>query len=917
MKLLSAHLSLCARVAGLVALTMDAAPASAQAIFMTAPSEVAKVRTRESTPSIQAPSFTPLPYVMQPKPQPPAPVRPPVATSTPSAPAPAPVQMSPALPVLRSPAATEAKARIAPQDNQSDAKDVATGTVLRHLTNNVQGYRLVGEIGASEWPMFVTESQVRHKLQFQLGYLAAVSVMPEASTLTLMINDEVVGETPIRAVGAVKTVIFDIPQNLMRPGFNSVRISTDQRHRVDCSLEATYELWTQIDPTQTGLILSEADASIDNLADLGALLPDEQGALPIRAVLPHKPQPANVARMLRAAQLISIVGRFEQPVIDAGALASGRYGVNLVVGVAQEVVGELGMNALGVIDRPRAVVLAATSERRTTIIITGATPAQVDDALKLFIVAKTPKGAPAGLRAAAAFPGYRLEGGQRVKLRDLGLVSEEFTGRLFRAAFNIIMPSDFYPADYGRAAVRVAGGYAPGLTTRAQLVMKINDRTAVSLNLMKASGDVFKDNPLPLPLGFLRPGLNRIEIEAHVPTKSDESCDPLAAINATNRFLFLDQTEIELPAIARVGRMPDLAVTATGGFPYAGAARRPKLFLPSFDEKSIGAALTVATHLGIAAGMPVDFDVTTVAPVKGQGPTLAVAPLNSLDPSLLQNLEMPTNELKEVWKSRIGAPPRAREEEVLTLRESAARNRLLLQANFPMACHAPLSRDAKRSALSRVRFANVDYSAVASVLRKAAESDEPKDDAASAVPSRDLFEEWDAKMHNDSSWSNIVRGWFGRTREWGVSKFTDAGSWMRKSFEQNETDERLVTADVLLALGQNILGDSSEDVWTVVTGPNANSLADAVSCLVDPRVSRQIGGRLSMLDVVQARINVMHVENARFVATQPLSVGNIRLIAAGWLSLHALSYVLGALALAVLLAVTTRIFVRNVGRKSD
>ena len=103
----------------------------------------------------------------------------------------------------------------------------------------------------------------------------------------------------------------------------------------------------------------------------------------------------------------------------------------------------------------------------------------------------------------------------------------------------------------------------------------------------------------------------------------------------------------------------------------------------------------------------------------------------------------------------------------------------------------------------------------------------------------------------------------------------------------------------------------------MVTDPNADALADAVSCLVDPRVSRQIAGRLSMLDVVQARINVVHVENARFVATQPLSVGNVRLIAAGWLSLHALIYVLGALGAALALAVTTRLFVRNVGRKSD
>ena len=85
----------------------------------------------------------------------------------------------------------------------------------------------------------------------------------------------------------------------------------------------------------------------------------------------------------------------------------------------------------------------------------------------------------------------------------------------------------------------------------------------------------------------------------------------------------------------------------------------------------------------------------------------------------------------------------------------------------------------------------------------------------------------------------------------------------------------------------------------MVTAPNGDDLADAVGCLVDPRVSRQIAGRLSVLDVALARMNVAPVDNPHFVATQPLSVGNVRLIAAGWLSLHALAYVLGALTLAV------------------
>jgi hypothetical protein len=775
-----------------------------------------------------------------------------------------------------------------PASAPAPAKEAAAP--IRHLTNNIQGYRLSGEIGASEWPIYVTEQQARRKLQFKLGYVSAVSVMPEASTLTLTINDEVVGQTSIKAVQSVRTVVFDIPEGLMRPGFNSVRISAEQRHRVDCSLEATYELWTQIDPTQTGLLLPESDAGVDNLADLGAFLPDEQGALPIRAVMPEKAKPDDIERMLRAVQLISIVGRFEQPVVDTGPIAEGRYGVNLVVGAAASLAKNVKLDFLRSVDRPRAFVLPATADRRATIVVTGVDASQVDEAMKQFLVAAAPKGSEAGLRAAAAFPGVRMQGGQRVKLSEIGMQSQEFTGRLFRAAFNIIMPPDFYAADYGRAYLHLAGGYAGGLNSRAQIVMNVNERTAVSLSLLKSSGEVFKENPLPLPLGFLRPGLNRIEIEAHVPTDRDASCDPLSSIRASKRFLLLDSTEIELPAIARVARMPDLAVTATGGFPYADAATRPKLFLPSLDRKSVGAAATMVAHLAVAAARPIDFQIATAPPSKG--PTLAVAPVGSFDAALLEKLGMPVQALQNAWKRKGDARPAGKDDAGLSEKESAARNLMVLQTNFPMACHPP-----KRQSDYRRASAGVDDMPV-----------------GATAPARDLFAEWDEKLNRESRWSNFVN-WAERAARWGKSKFTDAATWVRSEFDRRP-EEALASPQSLLAIGQNILGESSEDVWTVVTSPSADALVDAVGCLVDPRVSRQIAGRVSVLDMSRARIDVAPVADARFVMTQPFSVGNARLIAAGWLSLHATLYVLAALLIACLLAIATRWFVRHVGRRT-
>ena len=55
----------------------------------------------------------------------------------------------------------------------------------------------------------------------------------------------------------------------------------------------------------------------------------------------------------------------------------------------------------------------------------------------------------------------------------------------------------------------------------------------------------------------------------------------------------------------------------------------------------------------------------------------------------------------------------------------------------------------------------------------------------------------------------------------------------------------------------------------------------------------------------------------RLIVTQPLTVENSRLIVAGWLSLNSQVYVAAAFALALLLALTTSVFIRSVGRRID
>lgn len=770
---------------------------------------------------------------------------------------------------------------------------------IRHLANNTQGFRLMGEIAQSEWPLFLTEAQAQNKLQFRVGYLAAVSVMPEASYLSVTINDVMVGRANIVGTRGVRTAVFDLPPGLVKPGFNAVRITAEQRHRVDCSLEATYELWTQIDPTQTGLLLPRADPGVTSLADLAALPVDEQGALPIRAVTPDKASMATAERVIRAAQMISLFGRFAQPVVDFGPAAEGAHGVNIAVGPIDEIRGLLEGASLPGVHGPAVFVLPAAERRRATVVATGRTDADVEEALQQFAVAAAAKGSPEGVRAAAAFPGYRLAGGERVRLRDLGVASQEFSGRLFRTAFNLLLPPDFLAADYGKATLDLAGGYAAGLGAGAQIIVSVNGRHVMSTKLTKAAGHVFRQNPMELPLGAMRPGLNRIEIEAQLPMAADRACDPLAATASAKRFLFLDTTEFELPRLARIARMPDLAVTATGGFPYVAAGVRPTLVTPSPTRESVAAAATLATHLAVAAGAPIDFRLRMAVPAPGDGPSLIVAPANALDADLLSSVGLERDVLFKAWRERMEAPSEPASD-ILPRSEQMARHRLVLQRNFPASCHMPTPQGGFRRAERLAALAGAH--AVGQTRPTGGE--------------RDLYGEWSEELHGTSNLVSRALAGADAAGRWTLAKIAAARDAVWRPVSDEAGGPR-VGRQTPLVLAQSLLGSEAGDVRTVVTAPDGATLQQSVACLVDPRVWRQIAGQKAILDSSDAQISAVAAQTTQLIATQAFSVQNARLIVAGWFSLNSKTYVLLTLLVAALLAFTTAALVANAGRRTN
>ncbi|URK88482.1 cellulose biosynthesis cyclic di-GMP-binding regulatory protein BcsB [Rhizobium sp. RCAM05350] len=193
-------------------------------------------------------------------------------------------------------------------------------------------------------------------------------------------------------------------------------------------------------------------------------------------------------------------------------------------------------------------------------------------------------------------------------LADTGYETRVFSGRLSRTGINMVMPADFYPADYATIGLKLSAATSPGLKRTAQFLVRVNDRVVTSYPFRNTAGEQFDGKLIELPLRAFRPGNNKVELLAELPVDADETCAPEARDDATPRFILLQDTKIEIPALARIGRLPDIGALAGTAYPYADG--RPfDIFVERPDAQSAGAALTMLSRLALAARNPLNADI--------------------------------------------------------------------------------------------------------------------------------------------------------------------------------------------------------------------------------------------------------------------------------------------------------------------
>ncbi|MFC4175678.1 cellulose biosynthesis cyclic di-GMP-binding regulatory protein BcsB [Microvirga sp. GCM10011540] len=863
---------------------LGAGPAFAQAApFTMSPTRpgappVSSPAAPAAPPREEAPAAAP--FSMQPGGV--APARPPVprpaapASSTPAAPfdiapqdtrqSPPPQAGRPTPPAVRPQGAIQT----APATTQASAPR-NTARLERPLLP-FEMIRLDGENDSRSWAFHLTPDEAASRASIAIAYQNAVVVMPEASRLRAIINGEAVVNVPISSSQGFQQIVLPIRPGLLRGGQNIIRLEALQRHRTDCTVRATYELWTDISAEATKLVFEGSSKTLRSLEDLPAVGIDQKGVTTIRVVAPKIYRPEIRDRLLRLVQMVALRGRYAHPVIqvfeaDPGPSPVGT--IKVVMGTAGELRSLVAALPEAAAVQPLAIMMQDGTSSMPSLVVTGPTWNDLDTAINIV--------------GGAAFNGRVLDrttidtaswhwpevpttlGRRSIRFADMGIPTQEFSGRRFRARFAINLPSDFYATDYGEATLSLDAAHTSMVKPGSHFDIYVNGKIASTMTIT-SRGSVFRRQEIRVPMRNFEAGINHLSLEAVLLTDADERCAPGETLSEMNRFVLFDSTSLNIPNFGRIGREPDLAALSSGGFPYGDFPATFVLARP--DPLTYSASGTLLARMARDSGAPVRAQFANAASLSDRS-VVFVGAIDQLPAGLLDRVNVSEN-LRMIWQS------------------TPSPGRL-----------APSGAAESRSESQGLQVASTQYD---------------------PTMSRMVLDQSDM-----NSTDEVRRRWSESIQRRGIIQQTIASfkDWMERTFNLSLASLSLEDKGSLayeppqrstLLLAQN--RTEGAGTWTLVTARTEESLAQETARLAAPMLWSQVAGRAAALEPSEEKLAVQPIDDFIFVQTLPLSFWNLRLVAANWMSINILQYALLMVACCTLLGAATYVLLSRLGRRS-
>lgn len=733
-----------------------------------------------------------------------------------------------------------------------------------------EAVRLAGEIDSRSWAFHLTSDEAAGNVSISIGYQNAIVVMPEASRLKAVINGETVVNVPISSSAEVQQVMLPIRAGLLRGGQNTIRLEASQRHRTDCSVKATYELWTDVDAASTKLIFAEGTSkTLRSLEDLPAVGLDGKGVTTIRIVAPKIYRPEIRDRLLRLGQMVALRGRYAHPVIrvhetDPGPSPAGT--IKVIMGVASELRGIVPSLPEAAATQPLAIMMQDGTTGLSSLVVTGSNWSDLDTAINIV-------GAPAlngrGLErttvdtASWHWPDVPTALGERsIRFADLGVPTQEFSGRRFTTRFAVNLPADFYATDYGEVRLALDAASTAAVKPGSHFDIYVNGKIATTMTITSRGG-VFRRHEIRIPMRNFEPGINQLSLEAVLLTDADDRCAPGETLSEINRLALFDSTSINIPDFGRIGREPDLAALG-GGYPYGDLPAT--IVLARLDSPTYSASGTLLARMARDAGVPVRAQFANAASA-GDRSVVFIGAIDHLPQGLLSRVNVSEN-LRMIWQST-PAPGR-------TSPAGAAEGQL-------------------PGAGTRFASMGVESPAARMVL-----------DQGDLNTTDEVRKRWAESINQPG----IIQRTLASFKEWMERTFSLSLETLSLEGKRNAAYEPPPRSTLLLAQSRTEGGGT----WTLVTSRTEESLADEMARIAAPGLWSQVSGRAAALEPDDDTLSTQPIDDYRFVQTVPLSFWNLRLVAANWMSINILQYALIMVACCMFLGAATYLLLKRLGR---
>lgn len=756
--------------------------------------------------------------------------------------------------------AAPSAARILPGDSESilSTRPVPAQAVAAKVNGLVPfeqalpAYSLSGEDAVARLSFNLAADQAASGGQLALSYRNAVSVLPDTSVMDVEVNGKAAGTFKIASPNGFRQETLAIGADFLKPGRNQVVLRARQFHRVDCSLEATYELWSELDPSASGFAATRQHG-FQSFNDLLTVARTGANVTDIRLILP---QSATAEMLNDAAPVLQTLALFlnrDDLAVTVGEKPGTGPGIDLYVSSdktraqARGADGQAAPYGLSVRD--------AGTVGRAVVSLRGATRTDMSSQLLQAIQGPLKESLDSGIFSRQSGT-IVADASTSFTLADTGYETRVFSGRLSRTGFNMVMPADFYPADYATIGLKLSAATSPGLKRTAQFLVRVNDRVVTSYPFRNSAGEQFDGKLIELPLRAFRPGNNKVELLAELPIDADETCAPEVRDDATPRFILLQDTRIEIPALARIGRLPDIGALAGTAYPYADG--KPfDIFIERPDAQSASAALTMLSRLALAARNPLNADI------------------------------------------RLGgaAPSGDRNALVITTQNAFAELGAAGKSAFPVDAFQPMAASA--ADVDPIRTATIGNMFTAGTAQN-------NDDDSTAL--LDAFRKSTTRPQDELSMTSKMQDWFSGAG----ARF---GKWLNYQ-DGSGSAAKLRPGHSLLTLTQTP-SPSGDAVWTVVHAASPADIALGVRRLVEPAVWRGLNGGSAEIETASLAVNTVPAGSHFIAGMTDQSPSNMRRLAAAWFSDNFQFYVLLIVGLMGVFAVWLGLAIPRKGVRSD